>query len=108
MALTYHYRHLGLDDPGLLEGDFRKRPAQHVAMVQTYVGNDTKHGRYDIGAVQTSAEPGLQNCDVDITVCKPIQSKESGDLEERHVKMIESILPLTDKRPHIRLRNQHI
>ena len=97
MALAHHNRDLRLDDPGLLEGNFRKRPAQHVAMVQTYVSYDAEDRRHDVRAVKTSSQTCFKNDNVHLPGGKPIKCHQSGNLKERKVQMIECILPLLNE-----------
>ena len=51
-------------------------------MVQAYAGYDAQAGGDDIGAVKPSSEPGLDNCEVNLPVCKPAESHPGSNLEK--------------------------
>ena len=106
MALPHYDRHLRLDYSGLLECDFRKSLTQHVTMVKTDVGYHAEDRGDDIGTVKTSAESGLEDHEIDFLPCEPVECHECRYLEEGHVQMVESILPLIYEIPHFLLGNQ--
>ncbi len=82
MTLPDRYRYPRLDDSGLFEGDFRKRVTEHVAMVQTYICNDTEYRGDDVRAVQTASETGFKHHDIRSGIREPAQSNRCGYLEE--------------------------
>ena len=82
MALPYHHGHLRLDDSGLLESDFRKGLAQHVAVVKADIGDDAQHRGHDVRAVKTASKACLEDYDISLHLSEPAEGQRRSDLEE--------------------------
>ena len=75
-------------------------------MVKTDIRNDTKNRINDIGTVKTSSQARFQNDIIHFLPCKPVESHSCSDLKERHIQVIESIIPFLNEIPDILLRYQ--
>ena len=74
-------------------------------MVQADIGNDAEHGGYYVGAVEPSAEPGLDDCHIHASCRKPVEGHHGRDLEKRKVEVVECAAPPPDKSCHFLFSN---
>ena len=81
--LSLNNRNARFKNTGLLCGNFRDRVAQNLSMIQANAGNHGDQWLANIGAVQTSAQTGFKNCDLDILFVKQHPSQQRCDFEER-------------------------
>ena len=75
-------RNARLDDTRLLRGDFLHRIAEPVAMVEPDSRDDTERRITDVGRIETSAEPALENRVINLRLRVELESDGGQGLEE--------------------------
>ena len=65
-----------------------QRMAEQVAMVQADTGHDAQVRGDDVGRIQPSAEPGFNDCDINLLLLEPGESHSCGNLEKGQVEPV--------------------
>ena len=101
VPLAYHHRDAGLDDSGLLECNLCQGIAQQCGVVGRDIGDDTQHRGDDVGAVEASSQPGLDDGHVHLLVGKAPEGHSRCQLEETWRQTLGAPPhPLADKLDH--------
>ncbi len=82
-----HDRHAGFDDAGLLRGDRREGCAEVLLMVERNRRDGARHGRQDVGRVETAAQSHFADRDVDAVPPEQLEGRRGRHLEERRVHL---------------------
>ena len=85
VGFAYDDRNVGFDDAGFFGRDLCVGVAQECGMVFGNVGDDTHHRGDDVGAVQSSAKPCLNNSNVDVLVGKMLKCHGHCQFKERRM-----------------------
>ena len=82
LCLPYHHRDTRLDDSRLLESNLFGCVAQKSCVVKGNIGDYAKHGSDDVGAVEPSAQSGLDDGHVDPFAGKILKRHRRCQLKE--------------------------
>ena len=89
--LPYQDRNAGLENPRFFKCDFRQCIAQEVTMIQADTCDDTELGCDDVGTVQPSSQPDLNNCHIYVHISEPLESQPRSNLEKGQFELVERV-----------------
>ena len=96
-VFSYHHGRCRFYNSCLLCGNRFERFAKNMGVVVADVGNDGQFGKNDIGAIERTAKPDLDNGKIDFLLCKIEERKSRCNLEKRGTDFFDGGSVLFDK-----------